>query len=158
MGAYVSVPTWWRQLDSRYRLVVGECTECGTHTFPPEGACVECNAVDALEPVEPEGTGTIVAHTVIEGGAPPEFADLLDKEGAIGVALVELDGGPESEGDSGVSQGSKGSGGGARLPGMLTDCDPHAPDRGDRVEATIRRIYEDEGVVRYGAKFRPIRD
>ncbi|GGL67344.1 Zn-ribbon domain-containing OB-fold protein [Halocalculus aciditolerans] len=137
MGAYVSVPTWWRQLDSRYRLVVGECTECGAHTFPPEGACVDCNAVDALEPVEPEGTGTIVAQTVIEGGAPPEFEALLDAEGAIGVALVELDGG-------------------ARLPGMLTDCDPHGPERGDRVEATIRRIYEDEGVVRYGAKFRPL--
>ncbi|MFC7198679.1 Zn-ribbon domain-containing OB-fold protein [Halospeciosus flavus] len=136
MGAYVSVPTWWRSLGSRYRLVVGECTECGAHTFPPEGACVECNAVDALEAVEPEGTGEIVAHTVIEGGAPPEFEELLDAEGAIGVALVELDGG-------------------ARVPGMLTDCDPHAPERGDRVEATIRRIYEDEGVVRYGAKFRP---
>lgn len=137
MGAYVSVPTWWRSLDSRYRLVVGECTECGAHTFPPEGACVECNAVDAFEEVEPEGTGEIVAHTVIEGGAPPEFEALLDAEGAIGAVLVELDEG-------------------ARLPGMLTDCDPHEPARGDRVEATIRRIYEDEGVVRYGAKFRPL--
>ena len=137
MGAYVSVPTWWRNLDSRYRLVVGECAECGAHTFPPEGACVECNSVETLEPVEPEGTGRIVAHTVIEGGAPPEFQDLIDAEGAIGSVLVELDEG-------------------ARVPGMLTDCDPHDPERGDRVEATVRRIYADEGVVRYGAKFRPI--
>ena len=136
MGAYVSLPTWWRSLDSRYRLVLGRCTECGAYTFPPEGACVECNAVDSLVEVEPAGTGEVVARTVVENGAPPEFSDLLDAEGAIGVVLVDLDEG-------------------ARVPGMLTDCDPHEVGRGDRVEAVVRRIYEGEGVVRYGAKFRP---
>ncbi|MFC7068702.1 Zn-ribbon domain-containing OB-fold protein [Halobaculum lipolyticum] len=137
MGAYLSLPTWWRSLDSRYRLVIGECSACGGYTFPAEGACVECDAVDTLEPVEPAGTGEIVAHTVIEGGAPPEFSRLLDAAGAIGVAIVELDEG-------------------ARVPGMLTDCDPHAPERGDTVERVVRRIYEQEGVVRYGTKFRPV--
>ncbi|MFC6838147.1 Zn-ribbon domain-containing OB-fold protein [Halomarina ordinaria] len=137
MGAYLSVPTWWQRLDSRYRLVLGRCTECGAHTFPADGPCVECAAVDAFEEVEPEGTGEIVAHTVIENGAPPEFAGLLDAEGAIGAVLVELDEG-------------------ARVPAMLTDCDPHEHGRGDRVEAVVRRIYEGEGVVRYGAKFRPL--
>lgn len=136
MGAYLSLPTWWRSLDSRYRLVVGRCSECGAHTFPPEGACIRCNAVDSLVEVEPEGTGEIAAHTVIEGGAPPEFAELIDAEGAIGVVLVELDEG-------------------ARVPGMLTDCDPRELGRGDRVEAVVRRLYEQEGIVRYGAKFRP---
>jgi len=136
MGAYLSVPTWWRNLDGRYRLVVGECQECGGYTFPAEGACVECNAIDALTPVEPEGTGTVVARTIIESGAPPEFTTLLDAEGAIGVVLVELDEG-------------------VRVPGMLTDCDPHEIERGDRVTAVVRRIYEQEGITRYGAKFRP---
>lgn len=140
MGAYVSVPTWWRGLDSRYHLVVGECGECGGHTFPPEGACVHCNAVNALEPVEPVGTGTVVAHTVIKNGAPPEFEALLDAEGALGVVLVELDGQDDAA---------------ARVPGLLTDCDPRSVERGDRVEAIIRRIYTGEGVVRYGSKFRP---
>ncbi|WP_206425134.1 Zn-ribbon domain-containing OB-fold protein [Halosimplex salinum] len=136
MGAYLSVPSWVRNLDSRYRFVLGECTECGGYTFPPEGACVECNAVGTLEPVEPAGTGEVVAQTVIESGAPPEFAALLDAQGAIGVVLVELDEG-------------------ARVPGMLTDCDPREVARGDRVESVVRRIYEQEGIVRYGAKFRP---
>lgn len=137
MAAYISVPTWWQNLDSRYRLVIGKCSECGGTKFPPEGACIDCAAPgSALEPVEPAGTGEIVAHTVIEGGEPPEFSNLIDTEDAIGAVLVELDEG-------------------ARVPGMLTDCDPHAFGRGDRVEATVRRIYEQEGVVRYGAKFRP---
>lgn len=137
MGAYLSVPSWMRATDSRYRLVLGECTECGAYTFPPEGACVGCGAVDAFERVEPAGTGEVVAHTVVENGPPPEFAPLLDAEGAIGVVVVELDEG-------------------ARVPGMLTDCDPHDPARGDRVEAVVRRVYEQEGIVRYGAKFRPV--
>lgn len=136
MGAYVSLPTWWRNLAGRYRLVLGRCTECATYNFPAEGACAECNALDSLDAVEPEGTGTIVSKTVIEGGAPPEFTDFQQREGPLGVVIVELDEG-------------------ARVPGMLTDCDPADHGRGDRVESTIRRIYTQEGITRYGYKFRP---
>lgn len=139
MGAYLSVPSWWRNLDARYRLVLGECEECGNYTFPAEGACTECNATSAFETVEPEGAGKIAARTVIEGGAPPEFADLIDADSAIGAVIVELDEG-------------------VRVPGMLTDCDPHEYGRGDRVEAVVKRIYEQEGITRYGAKFRPDRE
>lgn len=137
MGAYLSVPTWWRSLDQRYRLVLGECPECGTANFPPAGACTGCDARVDYEEFEPAGTGDVVARTVVTTGAPPEFADYLDREGAIGVVVVELDEG-------------------ARVPGMLTDCDPAEVGRGDRVEAVVRRIYEQEGVVRYGYKFRPV--
>jgi len=137
MGAYLSVPSWWRNLDGRYRLELGLCPDCGTHTFPAEGACIECNSTADFETVEPEGTGEVVAGTTITGGAPSEFADLQTQEGAFGVAVVELDEG-------------------ARVPGMLTDCDPTAVERGDRVEAIVRRIYEQEGIVRYGVKFRPM--
>lgn len=137
MGAYLSVPSWWRNLDGRYRLELGKCPACGEHTFPAEGACPACNATAEFEPVEPEGTGEVVARTVLRGGLPPEFADYQTQAGAIAVAIVELDEG-------------------ARVPGMLTDCDPSSVDRGDRVEAVVRRIYEQEGIVRYGAKFRPL--
>lgn len=136
MGAYLSLPTWWRQTDQRYRLVLGRCPECDTHNFPPEGACRGCSELVEYETVQPEGTGTVLAHTVIEGGAPPEFAELEERDGPIGVVVVELDEG-------------------ARVPAMLADCDPYAVERGDRVEKLVRRIYEQEGVVRYGYKFRP---
>jgi uncharacterized OB-fold protein len=137
MGAYISVPTWWRQLDQRYRLVLGRCPNCGTHNFPPEGACRSCNKLVDFEEVTPEGTGIIVAHTVIEGAAPPEFTKFEKQHGPIGVAVVELDEG-------------------VRIPGMLADCDPGDLGRGDRVEKTVRRIYEHEGVIRYGYKFTPV--
>ncbi|MFB6070026.1 MAG: Zn-ribbon domain-containing OB-fold protein [Halanaeroarchaeum sp.] len=136
MGAYISVPTWWRNLPSRYRLAVGECPECGAVNFPPEGACKRCGALVDYDVFEPAGTGEIVAKTIIEGGAPPEFADLLAQQGSIGVVVVDLDEG-------------------ARVPGMLTDVDPETVGRGDRVEAVVRRLYTQEGIPRYGFKFRP---
>lgn len=139
MGAYISLPTWWRNLDSRYRLTLGRCPECGGVSFPPEGACPECNALVEYEEFEPTGAGTVAAKTIIQGGAPPEFADLLEQHGEIGVVVVELE-----EGTS--------------VPGMLTDVDPDTVDRGDRVEAVVRRLYTQEGIPRYGFKFRPIRE
>lgn len=139
MGAYISVPTWWRQLDQRYRLVLGKCPDCGTQNFPPEGACRKCNKLVDFKEVTPEGTGEIAAHTVIQGAAPPELATFEKQHGPIGVAVVELDEG-------------------VRVPGMLADCDPGELSRGDRVEKIVRRIYEQEGVIRYGYKFRPVDD
>jgi len=137
MGAYISLPSWRRNLDQRYRLVVGECHDCGSLSFPPEGACADCGSDAGFDEFEPRGTGEIVAQTVIEGAAPPEFASLEKQAGAIGVVLVELDEG-------------------ARVPGMLADCDPYGTERGDTVQKVVRRLYEQEGVVRYGYKFRPV--
>jgi hydroxymethylglutaryl-CoA synthase len=42
------------------------------------------------------------------------------------------------------------------LPAQLTDTDPEAVSVGDAVRATIRRIYSQEGVPRYGVKFTPV--
>jgi len=41
---------------------------------------------------------------------------------------------------------------------MLADCEPGDVGRGDRVEKIVRRIYEQEGVIRYGYKFTPTDD
>lgn len=138
MGAYISLPTWRRSLDQRYRLVVGDCVDCGADAFPPEGACAVCGSDAGYDEFEPEGTGEVVAHTVVEGALPPEFAEFERQVGAVGVVLVELDGTD------------------VRVPGMLTDCDPYETGRGDAVEKVVRRLYEQEGVVRYGYKFRPL--
>jgi uncharacterized OB-fold protein len=137
MGAYISLPSWRRSLDQRYRLVVGECPDCGALSFPPEGACHDCGSDAGFDEFEPEGTGEVVAHTVVEGALPPEFSEFEKKVGAVGVVLVELDEG-------------------VRVPGMLTDCDPYEVERGDQVEKVVRCLYEQEGIVRYGYKFRPI--
>ncbi len=141
-GAYVSVPSWRRSIPQRYRLEAGRCSECGALSFPPEGACDDCGALAEYEPVELAGEGTIEAVTTIsQGGAPPEFAEQQAKSGDYAAAIVALE---TDDGDETVS-----------APAMGTDADPADFAVGDRIETTIRRIYTQEGVTRYGFKIRP---
>ncbi|UPV74254.1 OB-fold domain-containing protein [Halorussus limi] len=141
-GAYVSVPSWKRTLDQRHRLVAGKCPECGGLNFPPEGACNDCKTlVDEYDEVKLTGEGTVEAATVIsQGGAPPEFAEQQAQSGDFGVAVVALDG-PD--------------GGSASVPAQVVAADPADVAIGDRVGTTMRRIYTQEGVTRYGFKVRP---
>jgi 3-hydroxy-3-methylglutaryl CoA synthase/uncharacterized OB-fold protein len=139
-GAHVSLPSWQRTLPQRYRLIAGRCPECGSIAFPPEGACRDCLERVDFEPCELPPTGTIVAVTVIgQGGAPPEFVEQQRRDGPFAVAIVEITTGGES----------------VRIPGQLTDCNPEDPVMGDTVTHSFRRIYEVEGVTRYGLKFTP---
>ncbi|PSP75718.1 ACP synthase [Halobacteriales archaeon QS_1_68_20] len=139
-GAYVSMPTWRRSLPQRYRLVAGRCPECDALAFPPEGACDDCGNLVEYEDVALPGTGTAEAATTIgQGGAPPEFAVQQSKGGDFGVAVVAFD---APDGSETVS-----------APAQVTDG--RDVDVGDRVRAAVRRIYEQEGVPRYGFKVRP---
>ncbi|KTG07651.1 hypothetical protein AUR64_02885 [Haloprofundus marisrubri] len=139
-GAHVSLPTWQRSLDQRYRLAAGRCPECEALTFPPEGACGSCHRRVEFEHVELPRTGVVRAVTSIgHGGAPPEFVEQQRRDGAYGVALVEL----EHEGES------------VTLPAQLTDTDTETVDVGDGVRAVVRKLYEQEGLPRYGTKFVP---
>ncbi|MFC7212950.1 zinc ribbon domain-containing protein [Saliphagus sp. GCM10025334] len=139
-GAYVSVPSWKRTMAQRHRLVAGRCRECGQLAFPPSGACRGCGTLDEYDDVELPGTGTVEAATVIgQGGAPPEFVEQQAREGAFVSAVVALDG-PEPD-DEPVS-----------TPTQVLTPDTDAVSVGDRVDATIRRIYTQEGVTRYGFK------
>lgn len=136
-AAHVSVPTWRRSLPQRHRLVAGRCPECGGLTFPPEGACGDCNSLVEFEPVSLSGPGKVEAVTRISrGGEPPEFAEQQARSGEYGIALVEFD-----EGGGTVSAP-------AQVVGGETEV-------GSAVEPVIRRVYTEEGVTRYGFKVRP---
>lgn len=140
-GAYVSVPSWRRTIPQRHRMVAGRCTECRALAFPPEGACGDCGALAAYEEVNLPGTGTVEAVTTIsQGGAPPEFAEQQARSGDFAVAIVAFDG---PDGDATVSAP-------VQVAGPETDL-----AIGDAVVTTLRRIYEQEGVTRYGCKVRP---
>lgn len=147
-GAYVSVPSWRRSIPQRYRLEAGRCPECGALAFPPEGACDECGSLAEYEAVELADTGRIEAVTTIsQGGAPPEFAPQQSQAGDYAAAIVELPVAESSRTETGEGTVS--------LPAMGTDAAPDAFAVDDEIETTIRRIYTQEGVTRYGFKVRP---
>ncbi|QLG63917.1 3-hydroxy-3-methylglutaryl CoA synthase [Halorarum salinum] len=142
-GANVSQPTWQRTLEARYALAAGRCPSCDALSFPGEGACDACHARVEFERAPLAREGTVAALTVVgAGGAPPEFAELQAREGEYGAALVRL---PAADGDGAVT-----------LPAQLTDCDPTGVETGDPVRRVVRRLYAQEGVPRYGAKFAPV--
>ena len=140
-GGYVSVPSWRRTIDQRHRLVAGRCRDCGALAFPPSGSCRECGTLDAYDDIELPGTGTVEAVTVIgQGGAPPEFVEQQARSGSYVSAIVAFDG-PEQ--DESVS-----------IPTQVVTVGDESVEIGDRVETTIRRIYTQEAVTRYGFKAR----
>jgi hydroxymethylglutaryl-CoA synthase len=139
-GAAVSVPSWRRTREARYRLVAGQCSACGGLTYPPEGACRVCHTLGEFERVELPTRGTVeTVTTVSPGGAPPEFARFGARGGDFAVALVAFEHGGET----------------VSMPLQVVDTDPETVAAGDTVEATLRRIYTQEGVTRYGTKVRP---
>ena len=46
---------------------------------------------------------------------------------------------------------------GPRIVAQMADCRAEDLKIGLEVESTFRRIYDDDGVIRYGIKFRPVR-
>lgn len=142
MGAYVSLPDHLATLDARYRLTAARCEACEDVVFPPRPTCQACGSHGFAE-VELPGGGEVYSTTVIgRGGAPSEFSREQAMTGAYAVAVVQLDG-PNGE-----------DGHGLRVVARLTDRDPTAWSIGDPVEAVFRKLYAQEGVTRYGLKFR----
>ncbi|WP_129115648.1 zinc ribbon domain-containing protein [Halegenticoccus tardaugens] len=145
-GAMVSVPSWRRSREARYRLVAGRCPACEALAFPAEGACPSCGALSGFERVELSRRGAVeTVTTVSPGGAPPEFARQGARGGEFATAIVAFDAEREEEE------------GRASVPMQVTDADPERVGAGDAVEAVVRRIYTQEGVTRYGRKARPVR-
>jgi uncharacterized OB-fold protein len=135
MTSYISLPRYVQTIDQRYALVGRRCRSCERVTFPPKTMCPGCGGRD-FDGTRLSGRGRIYSYTIISrGGAPTEFDHQQRMTGEFAVALVELEEGP-------------------KVMGQMTDCDPHRLEIGMAVRATIRRLYEQEGVIRYGYKFK----
>ena len=135
-GAYVSVPSWRRTIPQRHRLVAGQCPVCDALAFPPEGACTECGNLVAFDPTPLPREGTVVAATSISrGGEPPEFADQQAASGSYAVVIASF----ETDGKR------------VSIP-LQVVAEQSTPAIGDDLTTVVRRLYEQEGVVRYCRK------
>jgi uncharacterized OB-fold protein len=106
--------------------------------FPAPLNCIKCGGIE-FERFKLSGRGKVYCYTTISrGGSPPEFSAQQNMVGSYHVAVVELDEGP-------------------KVVAQMTNCKPEELKIGLPVEATFRRIYEDEGMIRYGVKFMPSR-
>ncbi|MBW3582072.1 MAG: Zn-ribbon domain-containing OB-fold protein [Euryarchaeota archaeon] len=133
----MGVPRFWREQPHRYRLEGTRCTNCDRVYFPPRWVCPVCRreSVGKMERHKMDGTGTVVASTVVHDPAPG-FEDQVP----YAVAIIELDEG-------------------CRLTTQVSDvADPHDVVPGMRVKSAFRRIQSDgaSGVIYYGTKFVPL--
>ena len=137
--AYVSIPTYSRSIPQRYALIAAKCKSCGAINLPLGANCLKCRKILEYESQKLSGRGKIYCFTTISrGGSPPEFSAQQNLVGSYPVAVVELDEGP-------------------RIVAQMTDCRAEDLKIGLEVESNFRRIYDDDGMIRYGVKFRPLR-
>ena len=137
--AHVSVPMYWRTIPQRYRMVGQKCKKCGGINFPPKGVCKHCNSSSEFDDIRLSGRGTVHTFVLIgAGGAPPEFAEQEKAGGTYPVAIVELEEGP-------------------KVIGQIADVDPKEVRMDMPVTTELRKVYSEEGVIRYGFKFVPAR-
>lgn len=136
MTSYVSLPLYGASIGERLRLEAGRCSDCGTLAYPQRPVCLHCGGRDfALERLA--GKGRIHTFTVLApGGAPAEFDAQQTMTGALAVAVIDL-----AEG--------------VRLTAQIADAPAESLRIGLPVRAVVRRLYEQEGEIRYGTKFVP---
>lgn len=128
----IKIPRYWRNKDFRYRLNAWRCNHCGeVHFFKPL-ICRRCRSREFNQTSLPE-IGKLLAYTVVR--TPPEG---FEAQSPYIIGIVELDDG-------------------TRILGQITDCYPEELKKGIRVEATFRKIREDDEdkIIAYCYKFRP---
>jgi 3-hydroxy-3-methylglutaryl CoA synthase/uncharacterized OB-fold protein len=115
----------------KYGFVGSRCLVCGRRHLPPQRVCIECGAVDQMQPERVADTeGKVVTYTIDRVSYsvhPPVIA-----------AVIEFDGG-------------------GRFQCELTDVDPDEVEVGLRVRMTFRRMYTAQGVHNYFWKATAVR-
>ncbi|WP_249593884.1 OB-fold domain-containing protein [Peribacillus frigoritolerans] len=123
-----SVPAMYRNYDQNLGFFGSKCLKCGTPQYPKQRVCIECQALDQMEPYQfMNKKATIVTYAVdylAATPAPPAMMAVIDFEG------------------------------GGRIISELTDCDPKEIEIGMEVNMSFRRLYEAGGIHNYFWKAR----
>jgi len=126
---------FWREFDTRYRMLGSRCPQCGLVYFPPRTVCRKCrrSSVGKMEKVPLPPQGSVMSYTVVHQGQKG-----FDAQVPYVMAIIEFEGG-------------------VTVLGQVVDCDPEDVAIGMKVKAVFRRVREEgaSGVIHYGYKFAP---
>ena len=127
-----STVQYWRDRRQALPFEGVRCTACGVVQFPANRACVECSALDKMEPIKLAHRGRIFTFTLdhLVGG---EYL-----ETPVPRVVVDMDGG-------------------GRVFFDMTDVNPDEVRIGNEIELTFRRIHDGAGFHNYYWKARPPR-
>ena len=134
MTSYISMPIFNASIDERLRLIAGKCQNCGELAYPQRPVCKNCGGSEFVD-TQLSGEGTLYTFSLVAGNsAPSEFDDEQIMTGDILCGVVELKEGP-------------------RVMVRIAETDPDRLEIGMAVRAVVRRLYDQEGIIRYGTKF-----
>ena len=129
----MSVPRFWRELDTRYNLIGSYCKITDTYHYPRRSFNPEAGreSIGSMEDYQFKGTGTVVTPTVVH-----QAQTGYEMFGPYCMAIIELDEGP-------------------RITSQIVDCRPDTVKPGMRVKSVFRNLGEDSesGILHYGTKF-----
>ena len=118
-----SLPEYYRIPEKNLALYGCKCRRCGTPQFPPTRICVECGALDELEPYRFYGRKasikTFTVDYLAESQDPPNVVAVVDFEG------------------------------GGRFFTFLVDCDIDQIEVGKGVELSFRCVQTVDGIHTY---------
>lgn len=132
---YPASPGWERSKDAAVGLHAGRCRQCGSLNFPPRSYCLDCRGQEFERVVLPRKASVLTFNLQYVVGIGPEEAPL-----PICTALVD-----------GETPGRYGG----KVAALVTDADPSQVSIGTPVELIPRRGDVEEGLIKYGWKFRP---
>ena len=132
---YAASPSWERSKHASVGLHAGRCRGCGSLNFPPRDYCLDCRGQEFDAVALPRRASVLTFNLQHVVGIAPEEAPL-----PICTALV--DGEPAGRY-------------GGKVAALVTDAKAEEISIGTPVELVPRRGDVEEGVVKYGWKFRP---
>lgn len=127
VGDVLTQPYWTAARD--HRLVIQQCTNCGSFRHLPHELCASCRSPDH-DWVESAGRGRVFTYTIVGHSVHEATASAVP----YNVVVVELD-----------------DCGGVLLPGNVIDVDPGEITIGLPVEVTFDDVADDVTVVRFRA-------
>ncbi len=126
-------PKIWREKRERYLALGLKCLDCNKTSFPLVRTCPKCNSENITEH-KLENTGRILFFTQVT-----QTAKEMITYTPYSVGIIELDDG-------------------IRVTGQIVDCKYEDLQENMKVRMVFRILSSDnnEGLIRYGFKFRPI--
>lgn len=129
----MSVPRFWREIDSRYNLVGSYFKKTDTYHYPKRSFDPEAGreSIGNMIDYQFKGNGKIVNSTVVY-----QAQTGYEMFGPYCMAIIELEEGP-------------------RITSQIVDCDPNIVKPGMEVKSVFRKLGEDSesGILHYGTKF-----
>ena len=129
----MSVPRFWRELDSRYNLVGSYCKITKTYHYPKRSfnPTAGRESIDNMVDYQFKGIGKVISSTVVHQAQAG-----YEMFGPYCMAIIELEEGP-------------------RITSQIVDYEPRAVKPGMKVKSVFRKLGEDSesGILHYGTKF-----